>query len=370
MMLPPEGGLRLYNLHVMAIQSVSVKKILEKSPFGASAPCRIDAGGTWDIKAMALPFERIQPVTVNIALNLRTRIELLPYRDNWVKISSDGFRKSHKCRADLLDFTSPFGIFYATVAYFGMHGLEVRIKSGSPVKSALGGSSTALVALIKSLSDLSVKLGNEGLTPEDMLHLGYHLEDGINGGNCGIQDQAAAVYAGINLWKWRFGIKDLMMHREILIRKKEINEFSERLLVAFSGISHVALDVNRLWIRSFLKGETRNGWIEANEMVKAMALALKKKDWVKAVDLLKEEMSIRRKITPDALIPITEKLINQAQETGCGARFAGAGAGGCVWALGESPEAIHHLRNVWHETLSAARDAMILQCSVDTKGVE
>ena len=45
---------------------------------------------------------------------------------------------------------------------------------------------------------------------------------------------------------------------------------------------------------------------------------------------LKEEMSIRREITPDALIPITGKLIDQAEKTGCGARFAGAGAGGSL----------------------------------------
>ncbi|MBW1764527.1 MAG: galactokinase, partial [Deltaproteobacteria bacterium] len=52
--------------------SLSAREILEKKPVEAGAPCRIDSGGTWDIKAMALPLEGIEPVTVNMALSLRT----------------------------------------------------------------------------------------------------------------------------------------------------------------------------------------------------------------------------------------------------------------------------------------------------------
>jgi len=37
-----------------------------------------------------------------------------------------------------------------------------------------------------------------------------------------------------------------------------------------------------------------------------------------------------RDITPDALIALTRKMIRQAEQARCGARFAGAGAGGSV----------------------------------------
>jgi D-glycero-alpha-D-manno-heptose-7-phosphate kinase len=50
---------------------ISVKEILGSTTVSASAPCRIDAGGTWDIKAMALSFERYRPVTFNVAIDLR-----------------------------------------------------------------------------------------------------------------------------------------------------------------------------------------------------------------------------------------------------------------------------------------------------------
>jgi D-glycero-alpha-D-manno-heptose-7-phosphate kinase len=65
-------------------------------------------------------------------------------------------------------------------------------------------------------------------------------------------------------------------------------------------------------------------------------------------------MAVRREITPDALIPITEKLIGQAESIDCGARFAGAGAGGSVWALGEV-DRIRDLRKTWETTLAPIR---------------
>jgi D-glycero-alpha-D-manno-heptose-7-phosphate kinase len=132
----------------------SVRNILTASPVAVSAPCRVDAGGTWDIKALALPLERKMPATVNMALTLRTTVSLHPFEDGEVKIGSKGFSQSETASADHLPFDSPFGLFFAAVSYFGFHGLEVKIDSQSPVKSALGGSSTALVALVGALGEV------------------------------------------------------------------------------------------------------------------------------------------------------------------------------------------------------------------------
>ena len=186
----------------------SIRQLLEQKPIRFSAPCRVDMGGTWDIKAMALPLEHIRPTTVNLALNLRTTVSLHPFSDGQVKIVSRGFRESRRCHADQLSFMPPFGLFFAAVSYFGFHGLEVKITSASPVKSALGGSSTALVGLTAALNCVSSALGRPKLSKKEILHLTYHLEDGISGGNCGIQDQAAAVYGGVHQWEWRFGKQD------------------------------------------------------------------------------------------------------------------------------------------------------------------
>ena len=86
---------------------LSVREILEQHAVKASAPCRIDSGGTWDIKALALPLEWIGPATVNMALNLRTWIFLSPFRDGWVRVSSEGFPRGEEHPHESLPFNSP-----------------------------------------------------------------------------------------------------------------------------------------------------------------------------------------------------------------------------------------------------------------------
>ena len=346
----------------------SVKKILQAQTIEASAPCRIDSGGTWDIKALALPLQPIEPVTLNIALNLRTRASLSPFRNSWVRVSSEGFPRGEEYPLDSAPFTSPFGLFFAALSHFAFHGLQVHIRSDSPVKSALGGSSTALIALLKALSKLSNAAGMKKFSAREILHMGYHLEDGVSGGNCGIQDQAAAVYGGVNRWTWRYGERASPFETEPLLDMSGKRELSKRILVAFSGKSHASLRINRTWINDFLSGKTRSGWVKVNEVVNSLALAIKGKEWEEAARLLRKEMAIRRDITPDALIPLTEELLDRAESLGCGARFAGAGGGGTVWALGELNR-IRDLRKIWEGILAPVRGGRILECEIDPVGM-
>jgi D-glycero-alpha-D-manno-heptose-7-phosphate kinase len=285
-----------------------------------------------------------------------------------VKVSSDGFPDTKAYDFKIVPFDSPFGLFYAAVSCCGFHGLEIRIASDSPAKAALGGSSTALVALIKALSKLAVLTGKAPLSQKDILHLSYHLEDSTSSGKCGIQDQAAAVFGGVNLWRWRFGNRQSPYERTPLLDRKGQRELSDHLLVAFSGKSHVSARINQGWLKGFLSGKTRAGWIEANRIVRRLAQALIDRKWDQAAGLLREEMAVRRDITPDALIPVTHKLIQQAEQSGCGARFAGAGAGGSVWALGEKKR-IDELKTIWRSILAPIRGAGILDCAVDPRGV-
>ncbi|SPD73526.1 GHMP kinase, N-terminal domain protein [uncultured Desulfobacterium sp.] len=345
-----------------------LSSILAKQPIEASAPCRVDSGGTWDIKAMSLPLEAERPTTVNVALNLRTHVALSPYKEGWVKISSDGFRKTEECYRDRLFFDSIFGLFFAAISHFGFHGLKVNIRSESPVKSALGGSSTALVALLQALNKASALVGGRRLSKKDLLHLGYHLEDGIAGGNCGLQDQAAAVYGGVNQWLWQYGDRAGAFKRVPLLDRKGQKALSDCILVAYSGTSHVSSRINRNWITQFLSGKTRQGWIRVNKIIHELAAAVKDQNWTRAAGLVQEEMAIRKKITPEALVPVTLRLIREAERQGCGARFAGAGAGGSLWAIGDKKD-IQRLRERWAYSLSTVKGARLLDCQVDPVGI-
>jgi len=336
--------------------------------FCASAPCRIDSGGTWDIKAMALPFESIGPTTVNIALNIRTTVTVRPFEKGKIRIHSEGFSRPEDYDAMHPALTGKFAIFAAAALHAGFHGLELRIKSDAPVRSAMGGSSTALVAAIKALSSALSYLGERPLTKKEILYLAYHIEDAISGGGCGMQDHGAAVYGGVNQWLWRYSKPSAPFVRKPIGNPDFNRALSQRLLVAYSGKTHSSLRINRRWLADFLSGKTTGGWTEVNRTVKRFARTLEKQEWKACAGFIRHEMSIRREITPDALVPETLVLIDQAEEAGCGARFAGAGAGGVVWAIGPKAQ-IGKLRKIWLQTLLGIKGGRLLLSEVDREGV-
>jgi D-glycero-alpha-D-manno-heptose-7-phosphate kinase len=72
----------------------SIRGILEAGWIEASAPCRIDMGGTLDISTFYYPLRHLLPCTFNIAVNLRTRVRLFPYKEGNVIISSKANSRS------------------------------------------------------------------------------------------------------------------------------------------------------------------------------------------------------------------------------------------------------------------------------------
>lgn len=352
----------------MPQSDVCIKELLEKNSITTSAPCRIDSGGTWDIKSLALPLEGVVPVTVNLAINLRTYVTLLPYKSGWVRISSENFDTHEAYPLGKAPFNSQFGLFFAIASFFGFHGVEIEIRSTSPVNAGLGGSSTAAVATVKAFSVVQKVLGENGMQKEDILHLAYHLEDAVNGGMCGLQDQGAAVFGGANKWYWNYSDREQLFTRESILNENEQREISKMILVAYSGKRHLSARINRLWVEKFLQGETRLGWIEVNKIVNRFAMHLKERRWNEAAQDLIEEVTIRKMLTPEAFTPIIMRLIEESEKAGCGARFTGAGGGGTVWALGET-NAIAKLREIWTHTLKRTKKGEILTCNVDPIGV-
>ena len=346
----------------------SLKEFLEENPIRSSAPCRIDSGGTWDIKALALPLEGTKPTTVNLALNLRTFVTLLPYKPGWVKISSENFHAQEAYPLDLVPFSSQFGLMFAVASFFRFHGLEIEVKSDSPVKAGLGGSSSAAVAAIKAFSHVNALLYEKELGKGDILHLAFHLEDAVNTGMCGLQDQGAAVFGGVNKWVWNYSRKARPFERESIFDARGQREVSRRILVAYSGSTHLSAKINRLWIEEFLKGNTRSSWIELNSIVARFAQRLQERQWKAGAEEIRSEVSIRKEITPQAFTPIITRLIQESEEMGCGARFAGAGGGGTVWAIGELDD-IQGLREKWAAILKGTKKGRILECTVDPVGV-
>ena len=73
---------------------MNLEKQLEQYPIHTSVPCRVDFGGTLDIRTLFLPLQHLAPSTFNMALDLRTSVRLSPWQKGCIKVSSRGFESA------------------------------------------------------------------------------------------------------------------------------------------------------------------------------------------------------------------------------------------------------------------------------------
>lgn len=344
------------------------RQTLEHHPIEASAPCRIDLGGTLDIRTFSYPLHDLAPCTFNIALNLRTRVRLSPYRKGRLKVFSRGF-ESVDFATDRLPFDGPMGLMLAIAHYFKADGVRIDIESQSPPRSALGGSSAAAVALVAALTRLHHRMdGAPAVSRRHIALLAHILEDSVAEVPCGIQDQLASTFGGVNAWYWQGRVDRPVFKRRGLIRKKRHRNFAQHLLLAYCGQPHVSADINRRWIRQYLSGKYRSEWGDIIRCTHQFTEAIAESDFRTAAALMNQETALRRKMTPDVLDELGARLVEVAGRQNCGARFTGAGGGGCLWAIGEI-EDIDSLRAMWEEILAGSRSARLIEVEIDSQGL-
>jgi D-glycero-alpha-D-manno-heptose-7-phosphate kinase len=351
------------------MKSIRFKKNSEGNVIEASAPCRIDLGGTLDIATFSYPLRHLKPCTFNIALDLRTRVRLMPHTEGLIRITSRGFQGA-EFPADRTPFDHPMGLMFAVAAYFNAGGVHIDIESQSPPRSALGGSSVAAVALIAAFAQQTAAMESAtGFDRRSIALLAYALEQSVAGVPCGVQDQLAAAYGGVHVWHWQGNLGRGVFRREVAVPKKYHKELEKHLLLAYCGKPHLSKDINGRWVKQFLAGKDRGFWAEIIASTLQFVAALTKGNYKQAANYMNQETAIRKKMTPDVLDTVGDELVEAARQCGCGARFTGAGGGGCIWALGEI-EDIDRLRSLWEETLSSRKGARLLDVRIDSEGLE
>lgn len=345
--------------------------ILEKESIKASAPCRIDMGGTLDISTFYYPLRHFNPCTFNIAVNLRTNVALLPYKKDMVKVSSKGF-ESAEFNLIKAPFDHPLGLMFAISAYFKASGIHIVIDSTSPPRSGLGGSSAAVVALIAAFQTLHSKHFSDhsfaAHSKKQTAILAQAIEQSVAQVPCGFQDQLASTFGGVNAWYFLPTTNKALFKRKIIIPKKSQAKFAEHILLAYCGNPHESKNINCKWISQFVSGKNRNLWIEIISCTNRFVAAISEYNIKYAVEMIQREVAIRKEMTPDVLDCAGNKLVEAAIMEHCGARFTGAGQGGCVWAIGEIKD-IDRLKTKWKNIISDTDKACLLDIKIDSKGL-
>lgn len=346
---------------------VDWQTLLEQRIVEASAPCRVDMGGTLDLSTFYLPMRHLKPCTFNIALDMRTRVRLAPYTKGKLKISSLGF-ESLEVASETAPYDHPLGLMIAVAAYFKADGVHIQIDSASPPRSALGGSSVAAVALIWAFLKASLPDDQLAHMRQTSALLAHAIEQSVAGVPCGLQDQLAAAYGGASGWYWQTEPDGPLFRREDLLSSDAGQLLSNGVVVAYCGAPHVSKDVNGTWVREFLSGKRREHWRQIAECAGQFVDALKSGQLETAQDAMNRETQLRIDMTPDVLDEMGYRLVESARDMTCAARFTGAGGGGCIWALAGSDK-VEHLRSVWTEMINDHPSAELLETAIDTTGV-
>jgi D-glycero-alpha-D-manno-heptose-7-phosphate kinase len=343
-------------------------EVLDSNPVEATAPCRIDMGGTLDIRTFYLQLRHQQPCTFNIAIDIRTRVRLHAFDRGFIKISSRGF-DSAVYPSDKCPFDSPLGLMFAIASYFGADGVHIHIDSASPPRSALGGSSAAAVALIAAFNSAfqQVKL-MPTLSKRDIALLAHELEESVAGVPCGLQDQLAAAYGGINAWYWPSMPGEPPFTQKALAEGAARQDLQQRVLLAYAGVPHESKNINGRWVQQFINAGMRPLWQEIAACSHQFVKAVDQNDYAAAIQQMNRDTFLRRKMTPDVLDDMGQLLVQTAIDSGCGARFTGAGGGGCIWALGEVKE-IQSLRQHWLKDLASHPEARLLDVRIAEQGL-
>lgn len=345
--------------------SRSIRDVLNGSSIVCSSPHRLSVGGLWDLKALALPYNYINPSSINFALSLRTTVELIPYIDGYIKVNNESYRFED------ISFDTSNGLILSIISCFNLHGFEVLIKSDAPPRSGLGGSGVLSVCLIAALDKARcVASGNTPCrNPQDIILLAHNIEDGMRYSHTGLQDQCAAVYGGVNKWEWNYTSTSNIYHKTKILSSDLYDELSSRILLVYLGIEHVSSNINRDIINSVLSSKCRHIWFRINDIVSELAMAINTLDWSKIISLVDEENDIYLDYVPDRITSIGRLLQEDAKSIEGGFNIAGAGGGGCVWTICRDQESASELRLVWEDRLRNVPNSRFLDIGIDDRGL-
>lgn len=330
----------------------------------ASAPLRIDFGGTVDIMAISLLQRSARPATTNIALDQRVTVHIHTGAPGRVTVRSalgppearspcDGFRGRH-------------GALRVLCQAFDMTGIEIELSSDGPPRSGLGGSAAVLVATAAALDTLQ-PLHVRPADPADLARLAYHVESTFL--VCGLQDHASAAFGGANVWHWD-PATPVLFARTDLVPPSALDDLSGNFCIAFTGETRDSTSTTSEWVDRALRGIDHEAWPPIMELTTRFIDAVQASDLPGAADAVATEMDLRRRYWPSSTTPTIDRFTAVAEEAGCGAKYAGAGGGGCVWAIGER-RAVADLRSRWRDLCDeVGRGARLVPARLSGRGVE
>lgn len=309
---------------------------------------RVDlVGGTLDLEPINLIVPNV--VTLNVATSLKAEVVIEGNESEELRVFSKDYDKDY-CYAlsDLREenffddqFFQEMNFIAQIIAFFKpKKGLDIRLRSGAPAGSGLGGSSAMGVTLFKGL----LKYYQQDLDTHEIVRIVKGIEGRIlNKGVPGYQDYYPALTGGV------LGLRGLPggIGFEQLY-SLELKDFLEKnFVLAYSGISRHSGINNWEVYKAFFDGDhqVRRGLGEIAKISFKLYQKIKAQDFSEVPSLVSQEGALREElftgITPVEVKEVISILTEKQLATGY--KMCGAGGGGCFLIAGTKHQEIEEI---------------------------
>jgi D-glycero-alpha-D-manno-heptose-7-phosphate kinase len=209
-------------------------------------------------------------------------------------------------------------------------GLDVYITADVPPGCSTGSSAAITVALLKGLSVLADK----PLVPHELSRLAHSIETEELGDECGVQDQIASAYGGMNY----VSIDPYPKAEVSPIPLSEATRLAleSRLLLVYEGAGHLSSDVHRQVIEGMSEPgskveESIAGLTQCAEDAKAAVIT---GDLEALAEIMNRNNGLQKALHPNITTERIERIEEAARAKGAaGAMINGAGGGGSITLL-------------------------------------
>lgn len=347
---------------------------MKPSNFEVSAPTRVDlSGGTLDLWPLYTLFD--EALTINAAIDLKAKAKFAIEPHTVCKItlnSSQGDTHSfyEPLNTETLTKVPTSLRFPAAIVsrYLKQHrslpalSIRIDISSEAPLRSGLGGSSALCVAVARGMSRLFNDFVDQNWRM-GLLHWVKDLEAGFLRTPTGTQDYLAALFGGVNVF--RFSTGKITQEN---YSKQFSEELNKRMLVLFSGEMHHSGVSNWEIYKGAVegRGEILAGLKEIKKLSDTLdeELKLHTWDWKKIGKIMADEWEIRKIMFKVDTPRLTEILDFLKTQHILGAKVCGAASGGSLLVLAEP----HHHQDI--TTACTENGIQVLETGLSETGVQ
>lgn len=216
-------------------------------------------------------------------------------------------------------------------------GVEITTKANSPAGAGLGGSSSLLICIMKTLLQLKSNVTglDHCLQDHAIVKAGGDIEANIIHAPTGCQDYWGALRGGVNIITYPVGAEKITS-----VKNNILDKINQHLLVCYSGQSRQSAINNwEIFKQVFDKQEQTIKNLEVlGKLSEDCAAAIEASDVNAMIELSKKEWLMRTTMWPAIHTAVTLKIEDVALKAGAKlVRVCGAGGGG-VMAIFCDPE--------------------------------